>query len=442
MNTALRIASVTYVLRDLLSKSLIDYNTSDVTGVGTTVTAKSPDKIDTSPDNEPSQLNLFMYQATPNQGWKNVGLPSFNGNGDRTGNPPLAVDLHYLLTAYGSPELHTDILLGYGMQVFHENPVLDRKLINKFIGELSSSPQLKTLADSALADQYEMITITPEILSIEDISKLWAAFATKYRPTAAYKITVVLIESNKSIKTGPPVQTRNLYVQPLKKPVIQQIFSQSAAGQPIVENQKILNTYFVILSGINFYNNNTQVIIDNNTTVTQTSNLVITDTQISFQLTDDLNLQSGTHIIKVTQPIAMGNDSLSQPKHLGTESEPSTFILSPKIEKITPAKITLPNNGSANVTITINPKVKPGQKVALLLTGLTADVNGNFAAYSFQTSLPGLATNTLAKPADTVTISINKVVAGQYVVRIQVDDIENPVSYPLGSDALQTITVQ
>jgi hypothetical protein len=110
MNTALRIATVTFVLRDLLHKGLNDFNTSDATGVGNLVTANSPDKIDTLTGGEQSQLNLFMYQATFNQGWRNVGLPSFNSNGSRVSNPPLAIDLHYLLTAYGSQELHTDIL--------------------------------------------------------------------------------------------------------------------------------------------------------------------------------------------------------------------------------------------------------------------------------------------------------------------------------------------
>src|SRR5689334_21121444 len=137
MNTALRIASVTYVLKDLLNNKLIDHNVSGEMGVSVTVTALSPDKVDTSTDRELSQLNLFMYHVTPNQGWKNVGFPSFNGNGDRINNPPLAIDLHYLLTAYGSQEFHTDVLLGYGMQLLHETPVLDRKAINKSIASVT-----------------------------------------------------------------------------------------------------------------------------------------------------------------------------------------------------------------------------------------------------------------------------------------------------------------
>ena len=46
-----------------------------------------------------------------------------------------------------------------------------------------------------LADQLEQIKITPEYLSTEEMSKLWTAVQSHYRPTAAYMATVVLIES-------------------------------------------------------------------------------------------------------------------------------------------------------------------------------------------------------------------------------------------------------
>ena len=76
------------------------------------------------------QLNLFLYQVTPNQGWRNVG-PAVRRRrrASRLTNPPLALDLHYLLTAYGAADFEAEILLGYGMQVLHEHPVLDRQAI-------------------------------------------------------------------------------------------------------------------------------------------------------------------------------------------------------------------------------------------------------------------------------------------------------------------------
>ena len=83
------------------------------------------------PPNEQSRLNLFMYRVTPNQGYSNVELPSQDSRGVRLANPPLALDLHYLLSAYGADELHGEILLGYGMQLLHETPVLSREAIRR-----------------------------------------------------------------------------------------------------------------------------------------------------------------------------------------------------------------------------------------------------------------------------------------------------------------------
>ena len=115
MSSPLAIASVTAVLKDLLNNGLIDHSLASTVG-NVTVTALSPDRIDVTTLNQQSQLNLFLYQVTPNAGWRNVGLPSRDSRGERTSNPPLAIDLHYLLTAYGALELHSEILLGYGMQ--------------------------------------------------------------------------------------------------------------------------------------------------------------------------------------------------------------------------------------------------------------------------------------------------------------------------------------
>ena len=105
MSSALAIASVTAVLRDLLNNGLIDHDVSATLG-NVTVSSLSPDRIDMTSQNQTSRLNLFLYQVTPNASWRNVGLPSRNGNGERISNPPLALNLHYLLTAYGALELH------------------------------------------------------------------------------------------------------------------------------------------------------------------------------------------------------------------------------------------------------------------------------------------------------------------------------------------------
>ena len=100
MSNALAIAGVSAVLRDLLNNGLIDHEVASAVGTPVTVSVLPPDRVKIGED-EKAQLNLFLYQVTPNAGWNNVGLPSRDDEGNRLTNRPLALDLHYLLTAYG-----------------------------------------------------------------------------------------------------------------------------------------------------------------------------------------------------------------------------------------------------------------------------------------------------------------------------------------------------
>jgi hypothetical protein len=213
MSNALAIASVTAVLKDLLDNAVIDHSLSTVVGDRVTITALPPDRIRAG-GNEIVQLNLFLYNIAPNPGWRNAGLPSRNNEGQRLTNPPLAIDLYYLLSAYGREDFEGEILLGYAMQTLHEMPVLTRDAIRKALEPVSpvdgsSLPEgMKDLSASDLAEQVEMIKITPHTISTEEISKLWSAFQANYRPSVAYHVSVVLIESKYQTRSPLPVLSR------------------------------------------------------------------------------------------------------------------------------------------------------------------------------------------------------------------------------------------
>ena len=101
MSSPLAIGAVSAVLRNLLDNGLIEAGAAMGTSVA--VSAVAPDTIDLDNADDPPRLNLFLYQVTPNRGWSNVGLPSRSGvSGERLTNAPLALDLHYMLTAYGT----------------------------------------------------------------------------------------------------------------------------------------------------------------------------------------------------------------------------------------------------------------------------------------------------------------------------------------------------
>ena len=212
MSSPLAIGAVSAVLRNLLDNGLVEAGAA----IGTTVavSAVAPDTINLDNANDPPRLNLFLYRVTPNQGWSNVGLPSRGAaSGERLTNAPLALDLHYLLTAYGRMDFQAEILLGYAMHLLHERPVLDRAAIRRALdpSPLDVSmlpPAFQALAASDLADQVELIKITPAAVTTDDMSRLWSAIQTHYRPSSAYHVSVVLIEGTRPAISPLPVLSR------------------------------------------------------------------------------------------------------------------------------------------------------------------------------------------------------------------------------------------
>jgi hypothetical protein len=212
MSSQLAIGAVSAVLRNLLDNGLVEAGQA----VGAiNVTAVAPDLIKVEDPAFGPRLNLFLYRVSPNQGWRNQLLPSYDGNGTRTSNAPLALDLHFLLTAYGKTDFHAEILLGYAMSLMHEHPVLDRAAIRRALvpsplGPSILPPAFQALSASDLADQLEAVTLTLEPMDSEEMSRLWSAIQAHYRPTAAYVASVVLIETTKPTHSSLPVLSRGV----------------------------------------------------------------------------------------------------------------------------------------------------------------------------------------------------------------------------------------
>src|SRR5207248_492009 len=116
-------------------------------------------------------------------------------------NPPLALDLHYLLTAYAERDFQAEILLGHAVQLLHETPILAQETIRTALASVSSSKAagaaLAMLSASTLADQVEQIKISPEFLGMEEMSKLWSGLQTRSRLSVTYQVSMVLIEDRR-----------------------------------------------------------------------------------------------------------------------------------------------------------------------------------------------------------------------------------------------------
>jgi hypothetical protein len=391
MSNSLAIAGVTAVLQRLIDDGLkTDFAP---TSVGTfTVSSLPPSRVLTPQGGDANQLNLFLYQVTANAGWRNAAFPSRSDQGERLTNTPLALDLHYLLSAYGKERLNAEILLGCAMHALHETPCLTRDAIRSALS--STAPQgdplgdmLRALGASGLAEQIEQIKISPQALNTEEISKLWTAFQAPYRPTTAYLATVLLIESRRSTRPTLPVRDRKLVVMPFQQPTIETVSPQFA-----------LPGAKLTLGGYNLKGQITKVRFGTLTVDPDTLNAD------QIEVTAPAGLLAGVNTVQVVQSLDFGTPN--EP-HRGFASNVAAFMLTPRI---TTAKPTVAQGGT--LTLSVTPPVDRSERVALLVGDRTISIPDRPAT--------GPATTTdldFPIPADFPK--------GNFLLRVQVDGAES-----------------
>lgn len=394
MSNALAIGAVTAVLQNLLENGLVQQGIATSLGGQPEVTVVSPSLESANGSAPKDRLNLFLYQTTPNSGWRNVGMPSRNSEGDRVSNPPLALDLHYLLTAYSQEAIHAEIMLAYAMQLLHEIPYLPRDKIRSILRDFGSNsrPAFKALTQADLADQVEQIKITPMAMSIEEMSKLWSAIQTQYRPTAAYQASVVLIERSRSFKTALPVLERRLLALPYRSIVLTEVQPQLVTAGSVLT-----------LRGQNLRAEQVRV---------QVGSVLVTPSSLSdreIQIAVPSNSQAGIITVQVVHLLDLGESGLRR----GFESNILPFVLRPRI-----VSVELPDDmaaGRAEVRLTVDPPIAPSQRVTLLLNQQNSE---NPAAYS-----------ALLDKRETdqrqIVFPLIGIKPGRYLVRIQVDGAES-----------------
>ena len=203
MSSPLSIASVTSVIKSTLENGLVMHGATAVVGE-LAVTALPPDRIPTGAD-ERSQLNIYLYRITPNTAWRAIPASDSSSVGARA--VPLSLDLHYLLTAYGERDYHAETLLGSAMELLHETPVLTRETIAPALAALTErggANGAPVFAD--VINSIDRITLSPEFLSMEDLTKLWSALQARYRLSATYRASVLMRAAADVVPSSQPAQ--------------------------------------------------------------------------------------------------------------------------------------------------------------------------------------------------------------------------------------------
>jgi hypothetical protein len=429
MSNALAIAGVSAVLRDLLNDGLINHNVSGVLGSTVRVSTLPPDRVPPANGTENTQLNLFLHQVRPNTGWRNEGLPSRDSTGrQRLSNPPLALDLHYILSAYGAEDLHAEILLGYAMQLLHETAVLTREAINTALKPSPNvgtrlPPALRALADSGLADQVEQIKITPATMNTEEMSQIWSALQAHYRPTAAYQVSVVLIESRLQARSPLPVLSRGPIIDPASGrdrgvmvepsllaplPTIEEI--RSPNKKPVAQLGDTIDLIGHHLDGANrsVRLENLRFEVDEEIPALASGGAAL----MQFTLSNAPAIfpvgiyQLSTQVVR--PGLRPGDISLKTSNQLA-------LVISPEITTsftpFPPENLSRDAQDTVTIELSCRPEVRPGQRAELIL--------GNLAVFA-----EPFANAT----ADLIFLFPNAPPAGtEHLVRLRVDGIESPI---------------
>lgn len=415
MSTALGISAATAVLQYLFNQI---YNASDLGAVSITAVAPDVAQAGLGPDSSTSlQVNLFLHQVTLNSAWRNIGLPTLAADGStQLKNPPVALDLHYLLTAYASYDTGAEALLGYGVQFLIENPVLTRAQINAaFLPQNLPPPSKNPLASSlglaGLSQQIEMIKIIPATLGREEIAWLWTALKADYRPTFPFQASVVLIQSQNPVQSALPVLKRSVSAQAnMLSPFGALTHVNPPGGQPAAS---LGDT--VTVQGANLTGATSVLLINSRLGIQQTLPASATGSGSSLQFTvpnppppapsaPPTDLPAGVYLLAAQIP--------NGPDLVSTNSLP--LAIAPTITTPPPSPITPDAQGNATVTITCTPFLRRGQEVSLIIGSASAPAS----TFTSSTNTPSFTFSSLVATSP---------LSPPLPVRLRVDGIDSPI---------------
>lgn len=394
------IAAVTATIKYLLQEWLVH-------DIDSTAVSVTPTRPDTSTSSTTPTLSLFLYHVSPNPFTRNADLPTRRADGSMASRPSLALDLHYLLTAYGGEtSWHPQIILGSALRALHSFPVLTRDLVSTAITAEIGTTSGHPLESADLARQVELVRLSPLSLNLEELTKLWSVMLqTPYAISAAWQASVVFIDATSV--PSPPLPVRTVQLFALPKPLIQLDTVESSVGR----YEPIGPTSTLVLRGRGLKGESTWVRILGE----DYEPSAVSPREISFDLSTvgASTLRAGVMGISVVHhPTTEDGDVLEY----GFESNALGIVLRPTIT--VPEEVTLGDT----LSITVSPHVAFHQRIMLYLYGdesyaieLTVDTADDVDTLDDEITVTTLR----------VDLSAYGVAVGTYLVRLQVDGAQS-----------------
>jgi hypothetical protein len=401
MSNYLAIATVTAVLKRIIQEG-ISYDVP-----GAQVTTNRPE----APTGNISGaiVNLFLYSATPNPAWRNADLRTRRPKGEMVKHGQAGLDLNYIFTFYGNEQyLEPQRLLGSTIQSLVDHPVISREMIQDTI----TSGSIPQLIDSTLDEQVQSVKFLPGELPNEELSRLWSVFfQIPYSLSFTYQATAVLIQGRKPGKAPLPVRGRRFYTSP-SMPSISKVDHQGEPGDPITIDSHL------VIHGNQLESDRARVQIGD----TELTPMVVTQNRIAIMLSalpahERDSLRAGVQGLRVvlnapqfsTQDTGFATNVLPLVLCPTIVNGQHGLILS-ELEEVDDAIY------SATVTTEVDLMVSVDQSVFLLLNGDSSPAHDG--TYIIRGDRRSQDTHEL-------TFRLNKVRAGDYLVRVQINGAES-----------------
>lgn len=398
MSNVLAIAATTRTLRNLLLARMpqLDGDLSDLE-----VTLQPPDVARKGISK--AQLNLFLYQVVYNAAWRNQDMPGRVRPGE-TAPPALALNLHYLITAWGRGDSDSDAIshrvLAAAMSTLHDRPVLDGNDIRN------------ALPDNDLAEQIERVRLSPLPQSVDELSKLWTAFQTNYRVSSAYEATVVLIDSQSPVRARLPV---------LKRGAADRGVISVPSTAPSLETLSLPHAQPALRLGEDVIFGGSQL---------STANAIVRFTSLRLDAPVDVVPVAGDQAGTLRVHLADSSDDADAP----TRWAPGIYTAALRVQS--PDLPTLVSNElplALAPVVTVSPLAAAAGDLTLDVTCMPRLRDGQRVLLVFDDQL--IAPQSISQPADlhlptALTFALSAVAKGTYTVRLRVDGVDSiPVDF-------------
>ncbi len=404
MSNHLAIATVTAVLQRTLQASVQRHVES------VRISTVTPHRI--GQGTPETGINLFLYHVSRNNALKNPDAQAQRARNKRTPWRQTALELHYMLSFYGNEaELEPQQLMGSVVRTFNDRTLLPADLIQDTLNDSTFS----YLDQSDLSQQVQELQITPEDLTLEDLSKVWSVFfQTPYALSIAYKVMAVVIDGEDPAERALRVRERPIQgIAPFpSRPQVDRVLAEEGPYHPI------LPTTCLHIQGQHLKGTHTQIRLGHQEVMPDLAPQHLTDNQLRLPLSTIPTLRAGIQSLQVVHH-RTANLGQAQAPTLGLSSNPVPFTLCPVLQSVQVEDVTDHDGDTctARLRLTVSPTVGAGQGVMISL-------------YEWSTQQP--ASYLIEVPprphdADQLTALVRGIQPGTYLVRLIIDGAESPL---------------